>query len=143
LEPFVKCVGLTLEGSKDELVRELLRLPFLPLPEDHTGGALRPPAAQTLLQSLNVSAQLARQIIVPLECSANRIVDQLLKEKEAFVALGTSAGPYLQDQSQPSERTRIKNVEIEAFRAYKKRQVFDVDADVVVIYGPNGLVKPI
>lgn len=138
---FCKKYVVCIRRNKDELARELLRLPFLPLPEDHTGGILRPPAAQTLLQSLNVSAQLARQIIVPLEYSANRIVDQLLKEKEAFLTLGTSAGPDLQHHPQPKERMRIKSVEFEAFRAYKKRQEFDVDADVVVFYGPNGLGK--
>lgn len=127
--------------NHDELVRELLRLPFLPLPEGRAGGILRPPSAQTLLQSLKVSAQLARQIIVPQKRAANRIVDQLLAGKEPLVALGVGIGPDTQYQVQPSERTRIKSMEIEAFRAYRKRQEFDLDADVVVLSGPNGLGK--
>jgi exonuclease SbcC len=130
-----------LRHNQNELVRELLRLPFLPLPEDRAGGILRPPSAQTLLQNMNVSAQLARQIIVPLEYSANRILNQLLTGKELLTAIGTRVDPNLQHQAQPTERTRIRNVEIEAFRAYRKRQEFDVDADLVVFYGPNGLGK--
>jgi len=138
---FCRKYVVCLRRNQDELVRELLRLPFLPLPEGRAGGVLRPPSAQTLLQSLNVSAQLARQIIVPLEYSASRIVDQVLTGKEPLPAIDTSVGPVVQHQAQPTERTRIRNVEIEAFRAYKKRQEFDVDADVVVFYGPNGLGK--
>jgi exonuclease SbcC len=134
---YVICLG----RNKDELVRELLRLPFLPLPEGRAGGILRPPSAQTLLQSLNVSAQLARQIIVPQEYSAKRIVDQLLTQKEPLPAIDTSIDRDVQHQAQPTQRTRVRNVAIEAFRAYKKRQEFDVDADVVVFYGPNGLGK--
>jgi exonuclease SbcC len=132
-------VGLPREPHA--LVQELLRLPFLPLPEGRAGGVLRPPSAQTLLQRLNVSARLARQIIVPREYSAQRIVDQLLTEKEPLPAIGTSDGLDVRDQAQPTERTRIKSVEIEAFRAYRKRREFDVDADVIVFYGPNGLGK--
>jgi len=130
-----------LHRDQAELVRELLRLPFLPLQEGRAGSVLRPPSAQTLLQNLNVSAQLARQIIVPLEYSANRIVDQLLTGKELLPAIGTGVDPDVQHQVQPTERTRIRSVEIEAFRAYRKRQEFDVDADVVVFYGQNGLGK--
>lgn len=138
---FCRKYVVCLHHNYDELVRELLRLPFLPLPEGRAGGILRPPSAQTLLQSLKVSAQIARQIIVPLECSANRIVDQLLAGKEPLPALGVGVGPSIQHQIQPTERTRIRTVEIKAFRVYRKRQEFDVDADVVVFYGPNGLGK--
>lgn len=127
--------------NKDDLVQELRRLPFLPLPEGREGGILRPPSAQTLLQNLNVSAPLARQIIVPHEYSAKSIVDQLLIQKEQLPAIGTRNSRGVQHQSQPTERTRIRNVTIEAFRAYRKKQEFDVDADVVVFYGPNGLGK--
>ena len=138
---FCRKYVICLRRDQDELERELLRLPFLPLPEGRAGGVLRPPSAQTLLQSLNVSAQLARQIIVPREYSANRFVDQLLTGKEPLPAIGTSVSPDVQRQVQPTEHTRIKNVEIKAFRAYKKKQEFDVDADVVVFYGPNGFGK--
>jgi len=138
---FCRKYVVCLPRDQDDLERELLRLPFLPLPEGRAGGVLRPPSAQTLLQNLNVTAQLARQIIVPREYSANRIVSQLLARAEPLPAIHTISGLDIQPQVQPRERTRIRNVAIEAFRAYRKKQEFDVDADVVVLYGPNGLGK--
>lgn len=138
---FCRKYVIWLGGNRDELEQELLRLPFLPLPEGHKGGIMRPPSAQTLLQNLGVSAQLARQIIVPMECSPDRLIDDLLKMRESLPDIGGSAGADVKSQQPPAERTRIKRVEIEAFRAYGKRQEFDVDADVVVLYGPNGLGK--
>ena len=130
-----------LPPSLDELQRELLRLPFLPIPEGRVGILVRPPSAQTLLQDLNISAMLARQIVVPQEYSATRIVDQLLAEREALPPIQYGAEPVLRQQAQPIERMRVRKVEIEAFRAYRKKQAFDVDADIVVLYGPNGLGK--
>lgn len=138
---FCRKYVIHLPHSQDELERELLRLPFLPFPEGRAGMLVRPPSAQTLLQDLNVSAMLARQIVLPQECSATRIVDQLLAEKEAPPQIRHAAEAVMRHQAQPVERIRVKKVEIEAFRAYRKRQIFDVDADIVVLYGPNGLGK--
>ena len=138
---FCRKYVIGLPQSMDELQRELLRLPFLPFPEGRAGVLVRPPSAQTLLQDLNVSAMLARQIVVPQEYSAARIVDQLLAEKEVLPPIQFGEEPVMRHQVQPVERIRVRKVEIEAFRAYRKRQVFDVDADIVVLYGPNGLGK--
>ncbi len=124
-----------------QIQKRLLRLPFFPLPEGRAGGMVRPPSAQTFLQSLGVGAQIARQIVVPREYSATRIANDLLQA-------GTSLSPLLSrgvakgiQQDAPPEQTRVKRVTIEAFRAYKRKQNFDVDADIVVLYGPNGLGK--
>ncbi|MBA2880190.1 exonuclease SbcC [Desulfosalsimonas propionicica] len=138
---FCRKYVINLSHSPDELERELLRLPFLPFPEDQVGMLVRPPSAQTLLQDLNVSAVLSRQIVVPREYSASHIVEQLLAKKETLPQINYGAEPVMQQQVQPVERMRVRTVEIEAFRAYKKKQVFDVDADIVVLYGPNGLGK--
>ena len=140
---FCRKYVIWLRRDQDELERELMRLPFLPLQEGRAGGVLRPPSAQTLLQNLNLSGQLARQIVVPQEYSAIRIVDQLLAEQDALPSIDTRADHEVEvvHQVQPTERTRIRNVAIEAFRAYRNKQEFDVDADVVVLYGPNGLGK--
>ena len=138
---FCRKYVIGLPQSMDELERELLRLPFLPFPEGRAGVLVRPPSAQTLLQDLNVSAVLARQIVVPQEYSAARIVDQLLAEKEVLPPIQFGPEPLMRHQVQPVERMRVRKVEIEAFRAYRTRQMFDVDADIVVLYGPNGLGK--
>ena len=138
---FCRKYVIGLPQSMEELQREVQRLPFLPFPEGAAGVLVRPPSAQTLLQDLNVSAMLARQIVVPQEYSAARIVDQLLAEKDLLPPIQFGPEPVMRQQVQPVKRMRVRKVEIEAFRAYRKRQIFDVDADVVILYGPNGLGK--
>jgi DNA repair protein SbcC/Rad50 len=125
----------------DELKQELLRLPFLPLPEGYSGGIMRPPSAQTFLQSSNINAQLARQLIVPQESSAKRIVEQLMAGIETMPPVVKFLGSEVLHELQPTEHKRIKSLEIESFRSYRKKQKFDLDADVVVLYGQNGLGK--
>lgn len=127
--------------DQEGLDQELLRLPFLPLPEGRSGGVVRPPSAQALLQSLGVSAHLARQLVVPREYSASRIVNEVIPQTVSLPDIGGATVSREQYKVEPTESTRIKNVVIEAFRAYRKRQEFDLDADVVVLYGPNGLGK--
>lgn len=138
---FCRKYVICLPKSMNELERELLRLPFLPFPEGRAGVLMRPPSAQTLLQDLNVSALLARKIIVPQEYSATRIVDQLLTKTEILPQIQHVSEPVTHHQVTPVEHMRVKQVEIENFRAYRQGQVYDVDADIVVLYGPNGLGK--
>ncbi len=132
---------IRLRHNQDDLISELLQLPFLPLNESQSPGLLRPPSAQTLLQSINVASRLARQIIVPLVSSAESIVEQLINDKDTPYSITVGSVPETELQGTPTDRIRIKKVVIEAFRAYKKMYEFDVDADVVVLYGPNGLGK--
>ena len=130
-----------LSDDMDQLQQELLRLPFFPLPEGHKGGVVRPATAQSFLQSSGVNAQVARQIVVPREYSANRMAMDLIRAGESLPSLKIGERTEGFKQDGPEKHTRIKKVCIEAFRAYKQKQVFDVDADVVVLYGPNGLGK--
>ncbi|MCD4654278.1 AAA family ATPase [bacterium] len=138
---FCRKYVISLPLDQDHLERELLRLPILPLPEGCAGGVLRPPSAQAFLQNLDISGKLARQIVVPGECSESRIVSEMLSLEKLPPTIQTSYNHEIQCQDPPIEYTRIKNVSINAFRAYKKQQEFDVDADVVVLYGPNGIGK--
>jgi len=124
-----------------EIVKELSRLPFLPLPEETMVGAIRPTSAQTLLQSINVSAALARQIVVPREYSAARILKDLSSEDQLLPEIKSEYPSHDVMISEPTEKTRIKGISIEAFRVYKKRINFNLDADIVILYGPNGLGK--
>lgn len=128
--------------SDDELADELLRLPFVPLMHASQRGAARPAAAQTLLQAHGLSAQLARQIVVPNTLSAARLVEQSLESPDALPSLRSA--PATRSAPPPvisPTRTRLKELTIESFRVYKQRQVFDLDADIVVLFGPNGLGK--
>jgi DNA repair protein SbcC/Rad50 len=132
---------LNLPKENSELERELLKLPFLPLPEGREGGIIRPPSAQTLLQHLNVPAKRARQIIVPRESSSSYIISQILSEGEPLPEIKSISKKENQIQVQPTEHTRINNLIIKGFRAYRNKQEFNLNADVIVLYGPNGLGK--
>ncbi|MDA2932953.1 SMC family ATPase [Acidobacteria bacterium AH-259-D05] len=127
--------------DQEGLERELLRLPFLPMTESRSRGVVRPPSAQNLLQNRGVSASLARQLIVPRERSAERIVESVTAQTEPLPDIGGAPVSSEQPEGGPLEQTRIKSVVIEAFRAYRKKQEFDLDADIIVLYGPNGLGK--
>ncbi|MEW6173348.1 MAG: AAA family ATPase [Bacillota bacterium] len=138
---FCRKYVLCLYSDQQGLQKELLRLPFLPLPEGHSGGVVRPPSAQTLLQNLGIPASLARHVVVPRERSASSIVKDMIAQTEPLPDIDIAAISDAHQDVEPTERTRIKGVAIEAFRAYRKKQEFDLDADVVVLYGPNGLGK--
>jgi len=138
---FCKKYIVRFHHDQEALEQELLRLPFLPLPEGRPGVFVRPLAAQTLLQNLNISASIARQIIVPREYSATRIVADAIAKKDPIPPISDTRVTDKEYQIEPSERTRIKNIAIEAFRVYRKRREFNLDADVIVLYGPNGLGK--
>jgi exonuclease SbcC len=117
-------------------------LPFVPL-ERISGPFQRPPSARTLLQQrFGVPAKLAEYLIELGRGSKDRIVNDCLDGKfgepnvqiEAEVMSG-------RDSIAPSEPVRLKALRIESFRAYHKPQEFDLDADIVVLYGPNGFGK--
>ena len=121
------------------LEAELARLPFFPL-ERREGGFKRPPSAQTLLKSCGVSAPLAASIAG--RKSEESIVEGCLKR--------LFGEPEFIHSELPDERLRAEDipqairllrVEIENFRAYRHLQPFDFDADLVLLYGPNGFGK--
>ena len=121
--------------------QELLRLPFLPLPDGGTGGLQRPQSAQDLLQSAGISASLARNLIETGHRSPERIAADLQEGKESFPeAIGKpGARPVL--LSSPRAYSKLVSATLEGFRAYRRSQEFDLNASVVVLYGPNGLGK--
>jgi DNA repair protein SbcC/Rad50 len=138
---FCRKYVLNIGVRKSEVIHELLRLPFLPFPESGTGSIRRPPSAQSLLRSLKISSQLASQIVVPQKSSAKRIVEYLLNLNEQLTPVNAEFNTNAQYQPQPTESCRIKNVKINAFRSYRVFQEFNVDADIVVLFGANGLGK--
>lgn len=116
-------------------------LPFVPL-ERSESTFRRPPSARTLLQRrLGVPAKLA-EYLIELGRSDEHIVSDCLQ--------GDFGDPHLEIDSKPlSSRdsittlvpVRLKELEIRNFRAYRKPQRFDLDADLIVLYGPNGFGK--
>jgi len=141
---FCRKYVIALHSGDAEQITELQRLPFLPLREDRTGGVTRPPSARTLLQRANLSAGLTKQIVVDYESTASRILENFLSRPEEFLpdlAVDSQARSEILCQTPAAESIRISSISIEAFRAYRERQEFDLDADLVVLYGPNGLGK--
>ena len=119
----------------------LARLPFVPLfvEGEETG---RPPSAQTFLQQCGVPATLARNVVVKGERGAETIVEDCidgdLERPRAATRQGGWGSPIVPDTA---VEMRIESLEIQSFRAYRKRQKIEFGEDVTVLYGPNGFGK--
>jgi len=123
------------------LDEELARLPFMPL-EGGAVGATRPPSAESVLRGHGVPASLTAAIVLPSVRSAEGIVEDCLAGKHG-APTQTRASPHvgLREVRIGAETVRLLSIEIESFRAYRRQQILDLDADLVVIYGPNGFGK--
>lgn len=127
----------SLDAQRDEL----LRLPFFPLRSDGNNALERPQSAQDLLQASGVSASLAKSLVEAGHKKAERIAEDLRDGREPLPAEVVRSAPRKLAVTQPRASTRMTDLTVEGFRAYKEAQTFDLDASVVVLYGPNGLGK--
>lgn len=128
----------------ESLDRSFGRLPFLPLVLG-TEGLRRPPSAQTYMRQCGVPASLAKYLAVPHRRGAENIVKDCLDESSNWspVLAGQSQTKMLAGESQHEDEdwVRLDAVTIQSFRAYRRRQVFDLGRSVTVLYGPNGFGK--
>lgn len=129
------------KNTVDAQREELLRLPFLPLPTGGGVGLQRPQPAQDLLQSAGLSAALARNLIEPGRRSPDGITIDLLRDAPSISAILPREAPAGMALSSPRASSRLTALTVEAFRAYRDARTFDLDASVIVLYGPNGLGK--
>jgi exonuclease SbcC len=120
---------------------ELLRLPFLPLLSDGEGGLQQPQPAQDLLQSVGISSSFARNLVEPGKKAADRIADELRDGRESLPATLSRPSAARLSVATPRAASRLATLTVEGFRAYRDAQTFDLDAPVIVLYGPNGLGK--
>src|SRR5260370_1177025 len=120
---------------------ELLRLPFLPLRSNDEHGPQRPQSAQDFLQSAGVSASLARKLVEAGHRSAERIAVEIRDGQEHLPQAVNQPRAGRLAPSNPRSPSRLVSLAVEGFRAYRDVQTFDLDASVVVLYGPNGLGK--
>jgi exonuclease SbcC len=128
--------------SAGPLLEQLSGLAFFPLPEGGVSSdIMRPPSAQTLLQNIGVSASMSKNLVVPGEYSAKRFVEDIQTGSTSLPEIGVYEGKQDSPGSTELANTRLSKLNIESFRAYNKGQDFDLDADVIVLYGPNGLGK--
>lgn len=121
---------------------ELRRLPFIPLSVLKQISE-RPLSAQTFLVQSGVSPELAKSIVIPHIRGDDKIIEDCINgnlgvpEKQAHVKESFVSS----ERQGESSRVRLKHLEISGFRAYSKKIEFDLDADVVVLFGPNGFGK--
>lgn len=138
---FCRKYVISLDEDTAELEREANKLPFIPIEPRTVPGMQRPLSAQTLLQRYGMKANLAEYLIKPHIRGEDRIVDECLN---GFITIGKpekrevpSISTYPLDLG-PNKR--MKSLQIKNFRAYKNQR-FDLDADLIILYGPNGLGK--
>ena len=131
-------------GDAGRQRQELLRLPFLPFPDDKDLNLPRPQSAQDFLQSAGLSPSLARKLIESGRRAPQGIVNDLLEGKESIAGLVRKPEQVVSPVSpapSPMTVSRLAEARMQSFRAYRKEQTFDLNASVVVLYGPNGLGK--
>ena len=135
------CRKFVIDLNKDLRV-ELGRLPFIPLRPETIVGLKRPISAQTFLMKHGVSSNLARYLVVPHARGIQRIISECIKEvlgkPEWFKG---EIDEFILPEYKVGPRVRLKELEISNFRAYRGSFEFDLDADLIVLFGPNGFGK--
>ncbi len=124
----------------DDLAEEIMRLPIASLTNSKIRGRL-PKSARKSLYEMGITRDFADAILKRV--NPDTVLSRVPKELHAeSTRLGKSfdSDIYIYDESS-MKKTRLKELEIQGFRAYGKPQVFDLDADLIVVAGPNGLGK--
>lgn len=124
-----------------DIAGSLTRLPFLPL-ERIKGAPIRPPSAQALLRSRNMSAELASRLVVP-GTGAQTLFQACLEEKYGQPS-GWTTGSVDAVRSVQEERRNqsvLRSISIKNFRAYRAPTEFPLGSAVTILYGPNGFGK--
>lgn len=122
--------------------QEIQRLPFIPLRPESIDALKRPVSAQTLLQKCGLDTELARHLVKAKESTAITISRKYLAKDYDHNPFNKPEGIYqtTDDSAMSKVSTRLRSLTIENFRAYK-HQEFDLNGDIIILYGPNGLGK--
>ena len=131
---------LHMKRDSSGLAQELERLPFIPVNVSGSTTVRRPLSALQLLRRYGVRQDVAENMALPQRRAAEGILEDLRADPPELEDLRYS-GREIESQDEERETRRIRSVCIKGFRAYGQEAVFDVDADVVVLHGPNGLGK--
>ncbi len=127
---------------KNDINSELGRLPFIPLGQGRIIDIKRPPAAQEFLMEHSVKATLARYLATPFSKGIINIVNDCLEGRlggSKWIEKDTDFFPI--SRSEKIQNIRLKKLRISNFRAYRGEHEFDLDSDLIILYGPNGLGK--
>ena len=134
------CRKFVIDAS-DDVNNQLKRLPFVPLNPQRVVGLVRPRSAQTLLRRKHgLETWLADALAVAGGQSPKTIVRKSLATKDVPAFANEDMESFVGSPMVQQAGVRIKDLHIENFRAYCD-QKFDFEADVIVLYGPNGLGK--
>lgn len=134
------CRKFVIDIQRD-LGQEIRRLPFVPLLTEIRGIG-RPVSAQTFLMGRGVKTDLSRNLVIPYKRSRDGIITDCILGKLGEPKLSEpDKRELITPPAAMGSRVRLKELEIAGFRAYRKARKFNLDADIVVLYGPNGLGK--
>lgn len=126
----------------DDLEYELKRLPFVPVLLEVEHEVKMPISAQTFLVKHGVDSDLARYLVVPHAMGVEMITHKCLSDAFGKLDwLGDDVAELTSPRERKGEPIRLKELRISNFRAYRRSHTFDLDADIVVFYGPNGFGK--
>lgn len=126
----------------EDIDKQLTSLPFLPL----SFGKIfkKSLSAQTFLMEHGLNTKLAKYLSTPHKRRANKILEECLngllgnpKWEKQKVKILNNVPPL----SPHPTSVRLKKIIISNFRAYTKQHVCDLDADLIILYGRNGLGK--
>jgi len=136
---FCRKFVIDLEGN---LEYELKRLPFVPLLLEVEHELKMPVNAQSFLIKHGTDSALARGLAVPHAMGIDTIISKCLNDVFGKLDwLGDLNAGLMSLRERKGIPIRLKNINLSSFRAYRKLCTFDLDADIVVFYGPNGLGK--
>ncbi len=126
-------------SSLEKLKEDILKLPFYPLGIQGITEQKIPKGAVESLLATGFDQHLLSDIAGQI--SSSQIVKKILSsEYEKYVRKGIVGLP--KETRTPEQRDRkLKEITIENFRGIGNKVLLNLDADIVVIYGPNGTGK--
>jgi exonuclease SbcC len=126
----------------EQLEFELRGLPFIPI-SILSAISDRPVSAQTFLVKHGMSADLSRSITLPGVKGTERIIEECQQNNLSRMNWVEHSGSHFLDSipEQSISEVRLKSIEITAFRAYRGTRKLNIDADIIVLFGPNGFGK--
>lgn len=140
LNPYF-CRKFVIDLTKD-LKNEIRRLPFVPLKPENIVGLKRPKTAKTFLANHQINSKLSEYITIPYKRSEKGITEECFQSKLGEpIWHKKEINEYFPLDYENKTKIRLKKIIINNFRAYQGRHEFDLDADLIVLFGPNGFGK--
>lgn len=138
---FCRKYVLDCQDPKSDLRPQVARLPFFPIDQHSIVGIERRPPAKAVLQAIGVPLQLTDLLVNPGRKTAEGIAELCLQGDFVRSGLTVDVSVPPIEASEITDTKSLAALEMEDFRAYKGRHAFDLDGDVVLLYGSNGLGK--